>query len=152
MKSSPEYVVDTANGDRLGVVEERYEGSVYLRPPGGGAPWATSPDALRCLTRHEMMTARGTEHPGAGEELRMWAWSVGALPTGREHGSVSVSELDPAPGAEPGGAGACDLCAAWRAEREVARHAREHRRVRRATGELVRHPDHRTWPGGQAVR
>ncbi|WP_369383989.1 hypothetical protein [Streptomyces sp. cg36] len=63
---SPEYVVDTANGDRVGVVEERYEGSVYLRPPGGGTQWATAPQSLRRPTRHELMRARVLDTPVRG--------------------------------------------------------------------------------------
>ncbi|MFD9792482.1 hypothetical protein ACFWXK_16195 [Streptomyces sp. NPDC059070] len=63
-----------------------------------------------------------------------------------------MSGPDPAYDVGSAGAADCELCAAWCAEREAARQEREHGRVRRAAGELVRHPDHRTWPGGEAVR
>ncbi|MFD9567063.1 hypothetical protein [Streptomyces sp. NPDC059994] len=62
----PEYAADTANGDRIGVVESRYEGSVYLRPPGGGSQWATAPEALRHLTREELARARVFGTPVGG--------------------------------------------------------------------------------------
>ncbi|GGP95793.1 hypothetical protein [Streptomyces melanogenes] len=65
MDSSPEYVVDTASG-RGGVVEERYEGSVYLRPPGGGTQWATAPECLRRPTREELARARVLDTPVGG--------------------------------------------------------------------------------------
>ncbi|WHM37443.1 hypothetical protein [Streptomyces sp. BPTC-684] len=62
----PEYVVDTANGNRVGVVEERYEASVFLRPPGGGTQWATAPEFLRHLTREELAQARVLDTPVGG--------------------------------------------------------------------------------------
>ncbi|GAA0623501.1 hypothetical protein [Streptomyces crystallinus] len=61
--ASPEYVADTANGDRIGVVRQRYEGSVYLRPPGGGTEWATAPEALRHLSPEELARVRVYETP-----------------------------------------------------------------------------------------
>ncbi|WP_190094893.1 hypothetical protein [Streptomyces melanogenes] len=63
-----------------------------------------------------------------------------------------MSVLDASYGLEPDGAPGCDLCEAWRAEREVAREDRENRRVRQANAELARHPDHQAWPGGEAAR
>lgn len=53
-----EYAVETANNDRIGVVEGRCEGSVFLRPPGGGAQWATAPAALRPARPEELVRAR----------------------------------------------------------------------------------------------
>lgn len=48
------YAVDTSsNPPRLGWVVHRYEGSVYLRPVGGGTEWATAPDNLRPPTEEE---------------------------------------------------------------------------------------------------
>ncbi|MFF1479629.1 hypothetical protein ACFVYD_19070 [Streptomyces sp. NPDC058301] len=61
--TSPEYVADTANDDRIGVVQQRYEGSVYLRPPGGGTEWATAPEALRTLSPEELAQVRVFETP-----------------------------------------------------------------------------------------
>ncbi|WHM37442.1 hypothetical protein [Streptomyces sp. BPTC-684] len=81
----------------------------------------------------------------------MWALPVG-VPTGPEYDSVPVSDVDPGYGLEPVGAPGCDLCAAWLAEREVARQDREHRRVRQADAELGRHPGHQGWPGGEVFR
>lgn len=46
------YAVD-AEG-RIGRVVDRYEGSVYLRPPGGGREWSSPPEALRAPTQAEM--------------------------------------------------------------------------------------------------
>ncbi|MFD9567064.1 hypothetical protein [Streptomyces sp. NPDC059994] len=60
--------------------------------------------------------------------------------------------LDESYGLEPEGALGCDLCDAWRAERDVAREDRERRRVRQANAELIRHPAHQGWPGGEVVR
>ncbi len=59
----PEYVKDSANGDRIGVVQERFAGSVYLRPPGGGVEWATRPEALRHLSEAELVQARVLNTP-----------------------------------------------------------------------------------------
>ncbi|OAR25689.1 hypothetical protein A8W25_09025 [Streptomyces sp. ERV7] len=61
--ASPEYVADTANGDRIGIVRQRYEGSVYLCPPGGGTEWATAPEALRHLSPEELVRVRVFETP-----------------------------------------------------------------------------------------
>ncbi|WP_101392877.1 hypothetical protein [Streptomyces sp. TLI_146] len=58
---------------------------------------------------------------------------------------------DAAYGLEPEGPPGCDLCDAWRTEREVAREGRAQRRVRQANTEIIRHPAHRTWPGGEVV-
>ncbi|WP_331446000.1 hypothetical protein [Streptomyces xanthochromogenes] len=58
-----EYAVDTANGDRIGVVQERFAGSVYLRPPGGGVEWATRPEALRPLSAVELGRAQVLNSP-----------------------------------------------------------------------------------------
>ncbi|MCX5385223.1 hypothetical protein [Streptomyces sp. NBC_00083] len=65
-ESPAEYAVDTANGNRVGVVQERFEGSVYLRPPGGGAGWATSPEALRPPTPAELARVRVLDTPVEG--------------------------------------------------------------------------------------
>ncbi|MEU1072017.1 MULTISPECIES: hypothetical protein [unclassified Streptomyces] len=65
-----EYAVDTANNDRIGVVEGRFEGSVYLRPPGGGTQWATAPDALRPARLEELVRARVLNTPVA--PVRGW--------------------------------------------------------------------------------
>ncbi|GGP51607.1 hypothetical protein ACFH04_01105 [Streptomyces noboritoensis] len=62
----PQYVVDTANDNKIGVVQWRYAGSVYLRPPGGGTEWATAPEALRHLTPEEMARARVFDTPIGG--------------------------------------------------------------------------------------
>lgn len=64
--TSPEYVADTANDDRIGVVQWRDAGSVYLRPPGGGTEWATEPEALRRLTDGELAQARVLDTPVGG--------------------------------------------------------------------------------------
>ncbi|MCT9089459.1 hypothetical protein N4G70_11315 [Streptomyces sp. ASQP_92] len=58
-----EYAVDTANGNRIGVVQDRFEGSVYLRPPGGGVEWATPPEALRSPSAAELVQARVFDTP-----------------------------------------------------------------------------------------
>ncbi|MFC8271441.1 hypothetical protein ACFUJR_02625 [Streptomyces sp. NPDC057271] len=50
------YAVDR-NGT-LGRVDRRYEGSVYLRPPGGGREWAVPPGELREPTPEELVQAR----------------------------------------------------------------------------------------------
>ncbi|OAR22797.1 hypothetical protein A8W25_24810 [Streptomyces sp. ERV7] len=63
-----------------------------------------------------------------------------------------MSVLDASYGLEPEGAAGCDLCDAWRAERAVAREDRTHRRVRQTNAEIICHPHHRTWPGGEAAR
>ncbi|MGW0468263.1 hypothetical protein ACWDX6_23805 [Streptomyces sp. NPDC003027] len=46
------YAVD--RDGRVGRVVDRYEGSVYLRPPGGGKEWSVAPEELRPPTRLEM--------------------------------------------------------------------------------------------------
>lgn len=61
--ASPEYVADTANGDRIGVVQQRHEGSVYLCPPGGGTEWATAPETLLHLSREELARVHVYETP-----------------------------------------------------------------------------------------
>ncbi|MFE9405532.1 hypothetical protein ACFYNY_27960 [Streptomyces sp. NPDC006530] len=58
-----EYAVDTANGNRIGVVQDRFDGSVYLRPPGGGVEWATPPEALRSPSVAELAQARVFDTP-----------------------------------------------------------------------------------------
>ncbi|GAA2470707.1 hypothetical protein GCM10010388_74120 [Streptomyces mauvecolor] len=63
----PEYAVDTANADKIGVVQDRYAGSVYLRPPGGGVEWATPPEALRHLTDDELRQAHILDTPIGGQ-------------------------------------------------------------------------------------
>ncbi|MFI9123819.1 hypothetical protein ACIGW0_31260 [Streptomyces bikiniensis] len=50
------YAVDK-NG-RIGRVQERYLGSVYLRPPGGGREWTVPPEELRRPTEAEMRQIR----------------------------------------------------------------------------------------------
>ncbi|MFE9411908.1 hypothetical protein ACFYN0_24435 [Streptomyces sp. NPDC006704] len=65
-----EYAVDTANGDRIGVVQERFEGSVYLRPPGGGVEWTTRPEALRHPSATELVQARVLDTPVQGRRNR----------------------------------------------------------------------------------
>ncbi|MFE2561022.1 hypothetical protein ACFXGT_34420 [Streptomyces sp. NPDC059352] len=53
------YVADIANGTtRLGRVSRSQAGSVYLRPPGGGAEWAASPEDLRAPTEGEWSSIR----------------------------------------------------------------------------------------------
>ncbi|WP_251066107.1 hypothetical protein [Streptomyces sp. ISL-36] len=39
-------------------MDRRYEGSVYLRPPGGGREWAVPPEELREPTPEEFDQAR----------------------------------------------------------------------------------------------
>lgn len=65
----PEYAVDTENGDKIGVVQDRNAGSVYLRPPGGGVEWATPPEALRHPTAQELRQAHILDTP-IGERRR----------------------------------------------------------------------------------
>ncbi|MFD9487878.1 hypothetical protein [Streptomyces sp. NPDC059991] len=60
--------------------------------------------------------------------------------------------MDPTYGPEPVGAPGCDCCDAWRADREVAREARERKRVQRADAEITRHPAHLAWPGEEAFQ
>lgn len=50
------YAVDSDG--RIGRVQERYAGSVYLRPPGGGREWAVAPESLRRPTNEEMAQVR----------------------------------------------------------------------------------------------
>ncbi|MFC8583165.1 hypothetical protein ACFUGD_01105 [Streptomyces sp. NPDC057217] len=50
------YAVD--KDGRIGRVQERYAGSVYLRPPGGGKEWAVPPEELRRPTEDEMREVR----------------------------------------------------------------------------------------------
>ncbi|MET7756791.1 hypothetical protein ABZT27_19130 [Streptomyces sp. NPDC005389] len=50
------YAVD-AEG-RIGRIVDRYEGSIYLRPPGGGREWTAEPETLRQPTADEMAKAR----------------------------------------------------------------------------------------------
>lgn len=59
------YAVDTATG-KVGVIQERYAGSVYLRPPGGGTEWAVPPERLRHLTREEEARVRVLDTPVGG--------------------------------------------------------------------------------------
>lgn len=65
-EGTAEYVVDTANGNKIGAVQERFEGSVYLRPPGGGVEWTTPPEALRHLSAAELTQARVCDTPVEG--------------------------------------------------------------------------------------
>ncbi|MFG2717274.1 hypothetical protein ACGFW5_03060 [Streptomyces sp. NPDC048416] len=69
-EGTAEYAVDTANGDRIGVVQARFEGSVYLRPPGGGAEWTTAPEALRHPSAAELVQARVFDTPIEGRRRR----------------------------------------------------------------------------------
>ncbi|ROQ27111.1 hypothetical protein EDD98_6768 [Streptomyces sp. PanSC19] len=46
------YAVDSEG--RIGRVVDRYEGSIYLRPPGGGREWTVPPEELRPPTQAEM--------------------------------------------------------------------------------------------------
>ncbi|GAA4072302.1 MULTISPECIES: hypothetical protein [Streptomyces] len=62
-ESTAEYAVDTANDNRIGVVQERFEGSVYLRPPGGGVEWTTPPGAMRPLSPVELARVRVLDTP-----------------------------------------------------------------------------------------
>ncbi|AVH95860.1 hypothetical protein C5L38_12890 [Streptomyces sp. WAC00288] len=50
------YAVD--KDGRIGRVQSRYLGSVYLRPPGGGKEWAVPPEELRRPTAEEMNRVR----------------------------------------------------------------------------------------------
>ncbi|MDV9187837.1 hypothetical protein R6L23_06355 [Streptomyces sp. SR27] len=53
------FVADVGNGTtRLGRVSRSQVGCVYLRPPGGGAEWAASPEDLRAPTEGEWSTIR----------------------------------------------------------------------------------------------
>jgi hypothetical protein len=53
------FVADTGNGaTRLGRVSRSQAGSIYLRPPGGGAEWAASPEDLRAPTEDEWSSIR----------------------------------------------------------------------------------------------
>ncbi|AVH95884.1 MULTISPECIES: hypothetical protein [Streptomyces] len=58
------YVVDTSGGTlRFGRVTRRCEGSVFLRPPGGGAEWAASPERVRRPTDAEWAQIRVVTTP-----------------------------------------------------------------------------------------
>ncbi|MFE9368573.1 hypothetical protein ACFYM2_02120 [Streptomyces sp. NPDC006711] len=57
MNSAMRYVVDMDTG-RVGQVVAEYEGSVFLRPPGGGRQWAVAPHRLRPPTDTELRVAR----------------------------------------------------------------------------------------------
>lgn len=61
------YAVDTENGNKVGVIQRRYAGSVYLRPPGGGTEWATPPKALRHPTADELRQANILDTPIGGQ-------------------------------------------------------------------------------------
>ncbi|MET9363422.1 hypothetical protein ABZX93_21245 [Streptomyces sp. NPDC006632] len=65
-EGTAEYAVDTANGNKVGVVQDRFEGSVYLRPPGGGVEWTTPPEALRHLSAAELAQTRVFDTPVEG--------------------------------------------------------------------------------------
>ncbi|MER0447871.1 hypothetical protein ABR738_25515 [Streptomyces sp. Edi4] len=69
-ESTAEYAVDTANDNRIGVVQERFEGSVYLRPPGGGVEWTTRPEALRHPSATELVQAHVLDTPVQGRRNR----------------------------------------------------------------------------------
>lgn len=58
------YAVDDQG--RIGRVQERYAGSVYLRPPGGGKEWAVAPESLRAPTADEIETIRVLTTPVQG--------------------------------------------------------------------------------------
>ncbi|MFE9117106.1 hypothetical protein [Streptomyces sp. NPDC007172] len=65
-EGTAEYAVDTANDNKIGVVQDRFEGSVYLRPPGGGVEWTTPPEALRHLSAAELAQAHVLDTPVEG--------------------------------------------------------------------------------------
>ncbi|MGA5638067.1 hypothetical protein ACPCTN_04850 [Streptomyces cinereoruber] len=53
------FVADTGGGTvRLGQVSRTQSGSVYVRPPGGGAEWAAAPGDLRAPTEEEWARIR----------------------------------------------------------------------------------------------
>ncbi|MFI0978140.1 hypothetical protein ACH4SP_14220 [Streptomyces sp. NPDC021093] len=59
------YRVDSTG--KLGeVVAEDPAGTVWLRPPGGGAEWSVQPDDLRVPTADELKTARLLSTPVGG--------------------------------------------------------------------------------------
>ncbi|MFJ4869006.1 hypothetical protein [Streptomyces sp. NPDC088757] len=58
------YAVDTSDGAfRFGRVTRCHEGSVFLRPPGGGAEWAASPEKVRRPTDDEWARIRVVTTP-----------------------------------------------------------------------------------------
>ncbi|MFE5828674.1 hypothetical protein ACFQ8W_00130 [Streptomyces sp. NPDC056508] len=60
------YAVD--KDDRIGRIQARYAGSVYLRPPGGGKEWAVPPEELRRPTEEERERIRVLTTPVRVEE------------------------------------------------------------------------------------
>ncbi|WP_432125726.1 hypothetical protein [Streptomyces sp. bgisy082] len=53
------FVADTGKGKvRLGQVSRTQSGSVYVRPPGGGAEWVAAPGDLRAPTEEEWALIR----------------------------------------------------------------------------------------------
>ncbi|MFF1595007.1 hypothetical protein ACFVY0_44205 [Streptomyces sp. NPDC058286] len=58
-------VLDTQT-DRVGVVTGRVGPNLQLRPPGGGAEWAASPDGVRPAGTLEVLRAKVTEQNHRG--------------------------------------------------------------------------------------
>ncbi|MER7909838.1 hypothetical protein [Streptomyces sp. NPDC096068] len=64
MPTAKRYAVDTGSSPpRLGEVTRCHEGSVFLRPPGGGAEWAASPEKVRRPTDAEWARIRVVTTP-----------------------------------------------------------------------------------------
>ncbi|MEV5279015.1 hypothetical protein [Streptomyces sp. NPDC051994] len=55
--SSRRFAVDHET-ETIGEIVAEYEGSVYLRPPGGGTEWSAPPDRVRPCTEAELRSAR----------------------------------------------------------------------------------------------
>uniref|UniRef100_A0AAU2V646 Uncharacterized protein n=1 Tax=Streptomyces sp. NBC_00003 TaxID=2903608 RepID=A0AAU2V646_9ACTN len=60
--SSRRFAVDKGT-DAVGEIVAEYEGSVFLRPPGGGIEWSVLPNQVRPCTEAELRSARVLSTP-----------------------------------------------------------------------------------------
>lgn len=59
---SRRFAVDKGT-DAVGEIVAEYEGSVYLRPPGGGIEWSAPPHQVRPCTEAELRNAQSLSAP-----------------------------------------------------------------------------------------
>ncbi|MEV8524690.1 hypothetical protein AB0451_11170 [Streptomyces sp. NPDC052000] len=55
--NSRRFAVDQGT-NAVGEIVAEYEGSVFLRPPGGGIEWSAPPDRVRPCTEAELRSAQ----------------------------------------------------------------------------------------------
>ncbi|MFC0847727.1 hypothetical protein ACFH04_29045 [Streptomyces noboritoensis] len=60
--TSRRFAVDKST-DAVGEIVAEYEGSVYLRPPGGGTEWSAPPHQVRPCTEAELRDAQALSRP-----------------------------------------------------------------------------------------